>query len=195
MEGLYSNFKHMVESLSSSNTCKGNWVFDELVSTADIIKIAKRAASSFRESLSPEEIETCMINAVYKALDRYQSGSKCKFTTYLYKGVQMECLTQKKFNIKGKRRSLKSVTTGTISLHKISNSEFSLSDDVDYQAETDMADEINNVCEDPQLIFDRFYKNMSIKEIAKTRNVCGETIRLKIKKNLKKLRNSISQSV
>lgn len=190
-----SHFTEMVKLLieSKNNTLnQSDW---NGTSTADIVKISKRAGSTFRDSLSREEIETCMLNAIYKALDKYEEGSQCKFTTYLYKGVQMECLTQKKFNVKGKRRTIKSLTTGMVSLHKISNSEFSLSDSIDYEAQTDMLDEIKNVCEDPQLIYDRFYKNMSIKEIAKNRNVCGETIRLKIKKNLKKLRRSISESV
>ena len=58
-----------------------------------------------------------------------------------------------------------------------------------------MLDEINFACEDPTLILDRFYKNMSIKEIAESRGVCGETIRIRINKNLKKLQNSLSKSV
>ena len=39
------------------------------------------------------------------------------------------------------------------------------------------------------------HKNMSIKEIAKNRGVCGETIRIKINKNLKKLKLALQKSV
>tara|TARA_Y100001963_G_C6501040_1_gene317867 strand:+ start:114 stop:485 length:372 start_codon:yes stop_codon:yes gene_type:complete len=123
-----------------------------------------------------------MINAIYKAINKYEDGSNCKFTTYLYKGVQMECLTQKKFNIKSSFNRAQKLNNG-------------ITDNINYEESTDMMDEIKTVCEDPELIFDRFYKNMTIKEIAKNRDVCGETIRLKIKKNLKKLRRSISESV
>ena len=126
-----SHFTEMVKLLieSKDNTLnQSDYSQVHGTSIADIVKISKRAGSTFRDSLSSEEIETCMLNAIYKALDKYEEGSQCKFTTYLYKGVQMECLTQKKFNIKGKRRTIKSLTTGMVSLHKISNSEFSLSD-------------------------------------------------------------------
>jgi len=36
---------------------------------------------------------------------------------------------------------------------------------------------------------------MTIKEIAQNKGVCGETIRIKIKKNLKKLEKSIIEGV
>ena len=36
-------------------------------------------------------------------------------------------------------------------------------------------------CDDPDLMYDRYYNNMTIKEIAQQRGVCGETIRIKIK--------------
>ena len=32
-----------------------------------------------------------------------------------------------------------------------------------------------------EYLYDRYYKNMTIKEIAQERGVCGETIRIKIK--------------
>ena len=64
----------------------------------DVFKILKKACSTFRFSLSQDEMTTCCINALWKAVDKYQVDSKCKFTTYLYKGVVMECLSQKKFN-------------------------------------------------------------------------------------------------
>lgn len=175
MEGNYSNLQRAVEALSDSKTLT-------YAGISDIIKIAKRASSTFTSTLSSDDLETCMINAIYKAINKYEEGSNCKFTTYLYKGVQMECLTQKKFNIK----------SSVNKAHRLNNG---ITDNVDYEETTDMVDEINTVCEDPDIIFDRFYNNMTIKEIAQERRVCGETIRLKIKKNLKKLRKSMSEGV
>ncbi len=51
-----------------------------------------------------------------------------------------------------------------------------------------MLDELKAHCDDFDLIFKRFYENMSVREIASSRGVSGETIRIKIKKNLAKLR-------
>jgi DNA-directed RNA polymerase specialized sigma24 family protein len=59
----------------------------------------------------------------------------------------------------------------------------------------DMLDTINTKCEDPSLVIDRFYNNMTIGELAKARGVCGETIRIRLKKNLEKLRLSLTKSV
>ena len=96
----------------------------------------------------------------------------------MHKGVVFECLTQRKFNI-DKTHSLipNSVSDSTNDIERI-----------------DMLDEIQQ-CDDPDLIFDRFYKNMTIKEMAHARGVCGETIRIRLKKNLKKLRTSLSKCV
>ena len=41
------------------------------------------------------------------------------------------------------------------------------------------------------MMYNRFYKNMSVREIALTKGVCSETIRIKIKKNLTKLRSKL----
>jgi len=151
------------------------------IDSEDIIKILQKACSTFRYNLSQDEIATCCMNALWKALDRYSVDSRCKFTTYLYKGVVMECLSQKKFN--------KNKLSFGGKIHA------NIEDSKKHYDQVDMLDEINFACEDPSLILDRFYKNMSIKEIAESRGVCGETIRIRINKNLKKLRNSLSKSV
>jgi len=56
-------------------------------------------------------------------------------------------------------------------------------------------DLIKKVCEDPQLVIDRFYKDMTIKELAKSHRVCGETIRTRLQKNLQKIKLSLKKSV
>lgn len=151
------------------------------IDSDDVFKILQKACSSFRYSLSQDELSTCCINALWKAIDRYSVESTCKFTTYLYKGVVMECLSQKKFN--------KEKLSFGGKVHS------NIQDPKQHYEQIDMLDEINFACEDPSLILDRFYKNMSIKEIAENRGVCGETIRIRINKNLKKLQNSLSKSV
>lgn len=70
-----------------------------------------------------------------------------------------------------------------------------IADNYNPVAEIDMIDTIEAKCEDPTLVIDRFYKNMTINELAKNRKVCGETIRIRLKKNLEKLRFSMTNSV
>lgn len=142
-------------------------------SERDIIKISRKASATFFGILSEDEIETCILNALWKAIQKYDINSKCKFTTYLYNGVIMECLTQKKFNAHNPTLRIYEniISANNKDIEKI-----------------DMLDELNTCCEDPDLIFDRFYNNMTVKEIALSRGVCSETIRVKINKNLGKLR-------
>lgn len=146
----------------------------EKLKNNDIIGITASAASPFMSILSKDEIKTCILNAIWKALKKFDSKVGCKFTTYLYRGVVMECLTQQKFN---------SSKSKHLCIHK------NIPDPVDYDLRTEMLDLVKN-CDDPDLIYDRFYKNMTIKELAENRGVCGETIRIKIKKNLKNLKSN-----
>jgi len=142
----------------------------------DLERIASKASYSFLGVLSELEIESCILNAYWKAASRYTTGKNTKFTTFFYKGVLMECLTQKKFNLNRPT-------------HRVyENIAYKNNDQIDT---IDMLDEINTHCDDPELIMQRFYKNMSVREIASKRGVSGETIRIKIKKNLAKLRSKM----
>lgn len=144
--------------------------FEKLLEDENVIKIAKRAAASFCNSLSKDEIYTCILNALWKASERHDPDKGSKFTTYLYNGVVMECLTQQKFNS----------SKLTTQIHNNIPERRNFTDNIEL---------MDNICEcdDPQVIIDYYFNNKSIKEIADEMGVCGETIRLKIKKNLKKL--------
>lgn len=156
----------------------------ELLKNDDIRKVAFKAASSFKNCLTEEEIENCVMNAVWKASQRYNTDkSKCKFTTFLHKGVLFECLSTRKFN----RNNL-------WSLDKYDYNGNKLQDNFNGFNRVDMLDQIS-MCDDPDLIYDRFYNNMTIKEIAKDRGVCGETIRIRLEKNLKKIKLSMTKGV
>lgn len=150
---------------------------EDYLSNDDIIKVANKAASSFSGTLSRDEIQSCILSALWKAKKRYKEGSKCKLTSFIHKGVVFECLTQRKFN-----------------LAKTSQLTISVPEKRNDTERVDMLDQIQQ-CDDPELIYDRFYKNMTINEIAEDRGVCGETIRIRLKKNLKKLRQSMTNGV
>jgi len=156
---------------------------EEMLKNKDIIRISESAASSFRSSLSDEEIKNCIYNAIWKANNRFDDSKNTKFTSYLHRGVVLECLDQQKAN-KGKIK--------TKSFHyQDSYNTSSVSCVFNRFNEIDMMDEIER-CEDPKLLYDRFYLNMTIGELAKSRNVCGETIRTRLEKNLKKIKISLS---
>ena len=169
-----------IEILKIIEHVKQRKELSENFTAEDIYKISKKAASTFLSVLPEDEISTCILNAIWKALEKYdfQSTSRCKFTTYLYKGGVMECLSRKKFNCQN--------PTFRIYENIISEN----NKDIDT---IDMLEEIKHQCDDASLIYDRFYKNMTIKEIAAVRGVCNETIRVKINKNLTKLRLKLTR--
>ena len=151
---------------------------DPKLTKGDLERIASKASYSFLGVLSEQEVESCILNAYWKATSRYSSKKNTKFTTFFYKGVLMECLTQKKFNL------------NKPSYRIYENIAYKNNQDIE---KIDMLDEIQTHCDDPDLLLERFYQNMSVREIAKSRGVSGETIRIKIKKNLAKLRSKMTR--
>ena len=156
-----------------------NKKIEKYLSDSNVMRVAYSAASSFSTTLSKDEIQSCILNAIWKASNKYNKRNKTKFTSYLHNGVVYECLSQRKFN-----RSKKGVTLDE-----------TIADKYNPVAEIDMIDTIEAECDDPKLVIDRFYKNMTINELAEDRGVCGETIRIRLKKNLEKLRFSMTNSV
>jgi DNA-binding IscR family transcriptional regulator len=155
---------------------------ENLMKTEEIIRLTKSATASFRHCLTQDELENCIYHALWRACSKYNEElNDCKFSSYLYNGVLMECMSVKRSNEKrffsNTKRSLKH-----------SKSSYSSNDHID------MMDEINN-CADPSIIFDRYYNNMTIKEIAKTNNISRELVRRKINKNLKMMKRNLTGGV
>jgi len=153
---------------------------EELLKDEDIIKVSESAAMSFRQDLTEDEIQNCIKNAVWKASKNFDKDKETKFTSYLHRGVVFECLGQKRNNV-----------SKHYSLNRFENSEnYHYCAKFDDFEKIDMMDEIR-LCDEPELIIDRFYGNMTISELAKQHGVCCETIRTRIEKNLKKIKKSI----
>tara|TARA_Y100000361_G_C11151918_1_gene341641 strand:+ start:1608 stop:2084 length:477 start_codon:yes stop_codon:yes gene_type:complete len=151
---------------------------ENLLKEEEIIRLTKAATSSFRYCLTQDEIENCVYHALWRACCKYNDElNNCKFSSYLYNGVLMECMSLKRSNEK-------KIFSGSNISVKHSKSYYSSQDQVD------MLDEVKN-CEDPSIIFDRFYNNMTIKEIAKNNNISRELVRRKINKNLKMMKRNL----
>jgi DNA-directed RNA polymerase specialized sigma subunit len=132
----------------------------------DIKKIMIKASNSFKSQLDPDEIHTCKLNALWKAIKNFNPDKNTKFTTYLYQGVFIECLKELKFKQKSKPCNKK--------LHNnVSSSDASL-------LYIDILDEAKTL-EERELIIDKI-KNKTINEMANTRLYSRETVRKKLKK-------------
>jgi DNA-directed RNA polymerase specialized sigma24 family protein len=118
------------------------------------------------------------LNAILRAVNKYDKRSKAKFTTYLHSGVVFECLSQRKFNRNNNAQL-----------------QVNIPDRRDPFVDFETRDLIESVCDDPSLVIDRLYGDMTIKELASTRGVCGETIRIRLNKSLEKIKYALNKSV
>ncbi len=151
----------------------------------ETMNIANYAASGYSSSLTKDEIENCIYNAVWNALDKFDESKGAKFSTFLHRGVRLQCQKRLNFN---KRYKTTNYYEDSVS-HKFSSN---LKNQIYSQdLKFEIKDEIEN-CEDPDILYDRYYNNMTLTEIANKKNTSYETIRNKIKKNLKIIKKRIS---
>jgi hypothetical protein len=131
----------------------------------NIVKIMNKASKRFRNQLDADSIKTCQLNALWKTFVNYNAEKGAKFTTYLYKGVFIECMKEIKFANKNKSFGM---------LHQ------NIASNTDPFFSIDLMDEFKN-SEDRDLIEDRL-SNMTIAEISEKRGKNRESIRRKIHK-------------
>ena len=151
----------------------------------ETMNIANYAASGYSSSLTKDEIENCIYNAVWNALDKFDESKGAKFSTFLHRGVRLQCQKRLNFNNRYKTTNYYEDSVS----HKFSSN---LKNQIYSQdLKFEIKDEIEN-CEDPDILYDRYYNNMTLTEIANKKNTSYETIRNKIKKNLKIIKKRIS---
>ena len=151
----------------------------------ETMNIANYAASGYSSSLTKDEIENCIYNAVWNALDKFDESKGAKFSTFLHRGVRLQC--QKRLNFNKRYKTINYYEDSVCSkINRNINQEI-YSQDLKFE----IKDEIEN-CEDPDILYDRYYNNMTLTEIANKKNTSYETIRNKIKKNLKIIKKRIS---
>lgn len=139
---------------------------ENALSDKDITKIMIKASNSFKSQLDADEIKTCKLNALWKAIKNFNPDKKTKFTTYLYQGVFIECLKELKFKQKSK-----------VCNKKLHNNVPSTNTDL---LVIDLLDEAKTQ-EERDLIIDKI-SNKTINEMAQTRTYSRETVRKKLKK-------------
>jgi len=149
---------------------------ESAMNNTNITKIMHKASSKFIRSLDQDTIYTCEINALWKSLLNFKPEKNTKFTTYLYKGVIIECLKALKFEKKN--------DSFNRPLHENiaeANTEESFMFEILDELETD---------EEQKLIIDK-YKNLTIQEMSSKRAYSRETVRKKLKKIYSKLSENL----
>lgn len=139
----------------------------------NIVKIMNKASKSFTTKLDEDSIHTCHINALWKSFVNYKPEHNTKFTTYLYKGVVIECIKELKFLSK----SSKCTEIHNNIPSKQPNYYF---DELLEYLDTD---------EEKSILLERL-ANCTIQEIAINRGYSRETARKKLKKIYQKIRTN-----
>ena len=154
---------------------------NELLDDENVIKICSKASRKFNKSLSQEEIDSCIMLALWRSVRNFDAELGYKFTSYLWNGVVMECKGCMKFNVAPSRKYV-GVTFNSDVMDKTLKSQEDWSQVKRFEA-AEIEEEIQG-CEDPELIHDRFYNNMSISDLAEKHNLSRREINKKIEKIL-----------
>lgn len=147
------------------NDCINNKI-ETMLRDKNIVKIMRKASSRFLNTLDIDTVYTCEINALWKAILNFNPSKNTKFTTYLYKGVFIECLKALKFHKKMdnfRNKLHENIPSGKNQEHVL----------------LEILDQLDNQ-EDRLLILDK-YSNLTIQEMADKRDYSRETVRKKIK--------------
>ena len=152
---------------------------EEALRNKDIVKIMNKSAHRFSNQIDRDEIYSCQLKALWKAMINFKPEKGIKFTTYLYNGVFIECLKEVEFHDKHKRFTKSMLHTNVETKS-------------DWTTEmVDIFDELQND-EERELIMDK-YSNMSIKEIATKHNINRETVRKKIKNIMARIKKQLEE--
>lgn len=161
---------------------------EDILNNSDCVSVAKKASIPFSGVLSQDEINCCIANAAWNSVKLFNPEKNTKLTTFLYKGVIIECTKQIKMNT-GKNKNVKT------NYNTSWNRRFLYEEDKNCDVSNiDMIDEIKN-CKDPDIMYGRFYENKTLSEIAKEKSITKEAVRLRIKKNLKIIKSRIYSGV
>ena len=159
-----------------SDNCCINTKIEDALQNKDIMNIMSRACHRFTNQLDADEVYTCKLNALWKSFLNFKPDKNCKFTTYLYKGVYIECLKAVKFNNKSNR--LRPLHSG-----------FAENANVDITM-IDILDEAENALE--KELLEGKASRMTNQELGKKHNIGKETVRKKVKKITKKFQHKFS---
>jgi len=150
-----------------------NEIYEEALKDNDNIMIMHSAGSRFASVLDVDEVYRCKLIALWKALQAWEENLGSKFTGFLYQQVYWECL--KNVNRNKKRVEVQA-------------------DYIDQEVlpDTPLYEILDGLPSDLQDIVEkRYVYNMTLREIGDEYGFSGETIRKRLKKASKHIKNSI----
>lgn len=143
-------------------------------------KILNKACFKYRGIIPDDDIQSCQMVALWRALESFDSLAGKKFTTYLYDGVVQCCRSWLEEYNRNKRIPIESNFISIIP-----------------EDDTPDIDEWLECLEesDKTLLKQRFIMKMTLKEIAQLNTCTPEAIRKRIKKAIRLVKENFSEEV
>jgi RNA polymerase sigma factor (sigma-70 family) len=141
-----------------------NIEFEEKWNDSDIKSIMNKVSNRYKKNIDHDDIESIKMNTLWNCIKKFDESKGTKFTSYLFQQLTYAF----KNKVKSKR------------------SEFNFDElekqDTKYQEKLDVIDIMNSLDEETyQILQQKFYQNMTMKEIGKTNGYSRETARRKFK--------------
>jgi RNA polymerase sigma factor (sigma-70 family) len=154
-----------------------NLTMEEALQNKEFKRIIHSASAKYVKYLDPDDLHSLQMVTLWECLEKYDETAKMKFVTYLY--------TKIGYAIKNLIKKNKRNPFYTENTHLLEDSSIGASSIVRNKARVHQA-LFNSSDTDRELLEQRFYSNMTIKEIGEKNGYSKETARRKIQQALKK---------
>ena len=150
--------------------------FEEKWNSQDIQNIMNKVTNRYKRNVDHDDIESIKMNTLWSCIKKYDADKGTKFTSYLYQQLSyaMKNEVKKKraeFNVD----NVEKIDSGTL-------------------LKMEVMDVITGLEEqDLEIIHQRFFHNMTMKEIGKINGYSRETARRRLKNAVKICQNAYSQ--
>jgi len=149
-----------------------NKEFEEKWNDSDVKSIMNKVSNKYKNNIDIDDIESIKMNTLWSCIRKFDESKGTKFTSYLFQQLTYAF----KNKVKSKRSEF--------------NFEEIEKQDLHYQDKLDVIDILNSLDEETiHILQQKFYQNMTMKEIGKTNGYSRETARRKFKNAITACRN------
>lgn len=150
--------------------------FEEALNNELYQKIMYTAISRYYKAISYDDLYTIKLNALWKSLEKYSDDKGTSFTTYLFNNVIWLCMKHLVAESRHKSR------------FKNMGNTFGGS----YYDDNDTCDILNSLDENLAIVIEqRFFGNMTLKEIGNANGYSHEKANQEIKKGVEKIKEFV----
>ena len=142
--------------------------FEEYWKSSDVQNIMNKVANRYKNSIDMDDIESIKMQTLWRCIDKYDESRGTKFRSYLYQQITFAF----KNKLKKKRMEFNNDSIEKQDINTVNKMEV-------FDILTGLEPELRDV------IYKRFYHNMTMVEIGESNGYSRETARRRLKKALK----------